>query len=169
MLWKIMPWKWNHCGWVNLGNVLIEGTNDKVFPGFLRVRKSWNFGISVKGDISMWTKTNIHKHKHTQKKQCKCEKTINIDFIFSKWVNNIEFGSHFKCTADAFFEASESNNRLYQALSSWANMGLPCFFFPNLKIKKNASCWWFRNPKQPLGMYKILLNSWINYQPQLVI
>ena len=29
-------------------------------------------------------------------------------------------------------------------------------------------CWWFINPKQPPGMYKTLLNSGINYQPQLV-
>ena len=29
-------------------------------------------------------------------------------------------------------------------------------------------CWWFGNPKQPLGMYKICRNNGINYQPQPV-
>ena len=142
MRWKIMPWKWNHCGWVNLGNVSIAGTNDKVFPGFLRVRKSWIFGISFKGDISMWTQTNIHKHKHThtQKKTMQMWKDNKntVAFIISKWVNNIEFGSHFKCIADAFFWSFESNNRLFQALSSWANMGLPCFLFQSKNLKEKG-------------------------------
>ena len=32
----------------------------------------------------------------------------------------------------------------------------------------NGQCWWFRNPKQPPGMYKTLVNPGVNYQPQLV-